>query len=265
MDLHRYLHRIGLTPDVKPDMPSLEAMHTAHLAAIPFENIDPRLRRPVLLDLASLEAKLVGRRRGGYCFEQNTLFAAALRAVGFAVDTLEARVRPPDAPSPLPRTHMTLRVRVEGRAYLADVGFGGLGPLRPVPMDGTETIQGGFGYATVTEPGGQIALRRYEHDEWRDLYAAEPVPALPVDFEVGSHFTSTHPGSPFVNTLTVQRGLPSARFVLRGRTLTIHENGGATEREVMPEEIGPLLRETFGLDVSDEEARAALGEAGQTV
>jgi N-hydroxyarylamine O-acetyltransferase len=108
--LQDYRERIGHAGAVGPTLEVLTSLHLEHLGRIPFENIDVRLGRPVALDLASLQAKLVERRRGGYCFEQNTLFAAALRSIGFRVETLEARVRPPGATGTLPRTHKALRL-----------------------------------------------------------------------------------------------------------------------------------------------------------
>ena len=135
IDLEAYLRRIGVSDELGPDLASLEAVHIAHLEAIPFENLDVRLGRPIRLDPESLHAKLIARRRGGYCFEQNGLFASALRSIGFRVETLEARVRPRDGTGPYPRTHMALRVSVGDGDYLADVGFGAFGPLLPVPLD----------------------------------------------------------------------------------------------------------------------------------
>lgn len=260
IDLPGYLARIGVQSAPRPDLRSLEALHVAHVGAIPFENLDVRLGRPIRLDAEGLEDKLVGRRRGGYCFEQNTLFASALRSLDFDVDTLEARVRPPGATAPLPRTHMALLVRVGGDRWLADVGFGGAGPLRPVPLDGTVSEQPEGGYVVVEERGGVRVLRRREASGWRDLYAFSLHPALPVDFEVANYFTSTHPRSPFVTGLTVQRSLPSARLVLRGRTLRTTAQGEETVREITIAELPGLLRETFGLDVTDEEAMSALGD-----
>lgn len=261
IDLDAYLSRIQLSIDLKPDLASLEALQLAHLASIPFENIDVRLRRPIRLDLESLTTKLVDRRRGGYCFEQNTLFATVLRAVGFEVDTLEARVRPLGAINLLPRTHMTLSVGVEGRALLSDVGFGGTGPLLPVPLDGAVSEQPDGQYAVEWEDGGVLVLRRRTNDEWEDLYAFTLVPALPVDFEVASHYTSTYPTSPFLSTLTAQRSEPERRQILRGRIYTERVGEGESVREIEGDEITGLLRDGFGLDVSDEEARRALGDA----
>src|SRR3954471_2052207 len=133
LDLGAYLERVGYSGDLVPGEAVLEALHLAHATHIPFENLDILLGRPVLLDLESLQAKLVRGQRGGYCFEQNTLFAAALEELGFSVTRLAARVRS-GASGPRPRTHMLLRVDVEGWPWLADVGFGGDGLLLPVPL-----------------------------------------------------------------------------------------------------------------------------------
>src|SRR5438552_5613549 len=126
--LDAYLARIGYTGPREPTPAVLEAVHLAHATHIPFENLDIQLGRPILLDLASLQAKLVHGRRGGYCFEQNTLFAAALEQLGFRVTRLAARVRI-GATRLSPRTHMTLKVDVDEGSWLADVGFGGAGLL----------------------------------------------------------------------------------------------------------------------------------------
>lgn len=267
-DLHLpgYLSRVGLTGGDLHDRPradrrSLRRLHAAHLAAIPFENLDVRLERPLRLDLESLQSKLVQRRRGGYCFEQNTLFAAVLRALGYSVRTLEARVRPPGAVVPLPRTHMVLEVEAEGEAWLADVGFGGDGPLYPVPLDGTVSGQPMAAYAVEREPGELYVLRIREEHEWRDLYAFLRTPALAVDFEVASHYTSTHPTSPFVNTLTVQHSTKSERVALRGRRLSERRGDAGTVRELSDSEIVDFIVSRLELDVTPEEVLRALGRA----
>jgi N-hydroxyarylamine O-acetyltransferase len=136
LDLDAYLQRIGYAGSHTPSRATLDALHLAHATHIPFENLDILLGRPIRLDLASLQAKLVAGRRGGYCFEQNRLFAAALEALGFAVTPLAARVRF-GTTSILPRTHMTLQVEVDGSRVLADVGFGVFGLLLPVSLEQT--------------------------------------------------------------------------------------------------------------------------------
>ena len=132
LDLPAYLRRIEYAGERKASHVALEALHQAHVTHIPFENLDILLGRAIALDLDSLQAKLVAGRRGGYCFEQNLLFAAVLRAFGFTVTQLAARVRL-GSDILRARTHMTLQVEVDGGRWLADVGFGGAGPLLPVP------------------------------------------------------------------------------------------------------------------------------------
>jgi len=246
-----YLKRIGHEGPVEPTLDSLAALHTAHLASIPFENLDVILGRPIRLDIASLQSKIVERRRGGYCFEQNTLFAAVLRHLGFDVTTLEARVRPPGATHTLPRTHMVLRVDLQDRAVLADVGFGGDGPLVPVDLDGRVSEQAGSAYR-LTEEGAVRVLQVRDGKGWRDLYAFTLDEALPIDFEVANHYTSTWPESPFVKTLTVQLSLPDERRILRGRTYTVRRGSIEDSRQMGDRDLVPLLQEAFRLDLPEE-------------
>src|SRR5215470_16096267 len=135
IELDGYLRRIGYDGSRAPTLETLRALHLRHALAIPFENLDSFLRRPVRLDQASLERKLVHDQRGGYCFEHNLLFKAALDAFGFRVAGLAARVvwNQPDGVT-LPRTHMLLRVVIEGQDYIADVGFGGQTPTGPIRL-----------------------------------------------------------------------------------------------------------------------------------
>ncbi|MCB9378191.1 MAG: arylamine N-acetyltransferase, partial [Holophagales bacterium] len=256
-----YFARIAFDGERSPTPATLGRLQAAHLAAIPFENLDVRLGRPIALDLASLEAKLVARRRGGYCFEQNALFAAVLRALGFEVETLEARVRPPGATATLPRTHMALRVRFAEGDRLADVGFGGDGPLAPVPFDGSPVAAGGDTHRLASEGNGVRALQRRVDGAWVDLYAFGPTPALPVDYEVANHFTATHPSSIFRQTITAQRTTAEARHALRGRSWVVRRGDAVERREVDGAEAFALLTGTLGLDVTEEEVLRALPEA----
>jgi N-hydroxyarylamine O-acetyltransferase len=196
-------------------------------------------------------AKIVGTRRGGYCFEQNTLFLAALRALGFDVIACEARVQA-GAPAGLvrPRTHMTLVVSMGGRAWLCDVGFGGDGPVEPVPLDGSEVEQGGDVFR-VTEDGRLFVLQVRRGAAWEDQYAFLAEERFPVDFEVASWYTSTHPESRFVAVLTAQRIRPDARHVLRGLTYTVRRGEESTVRELARAELLPLLREVMGIDLPE--------------
>jgi len=257
-DTPAYLVRIRYNGALTPTLSTLEALHVRHVDRIPFENISVFLGDRVDLDPEMLQAKLVHDRRGGYCFEHNALFACALRALGFEVETLEARVRPPGTRALLPRTHMLLRVVIGGRAFLADVGFGGDGPLFPVPLDGGVGQQPDGAYRVDREKDGVHVLRCLRGREWRDLYAFTLMPAHPVDFEVAHYFTSTHPQSVFVRTLTVQRSELVARHILRGLTYAIRMRDQERVREIPFPELGPLLTQRFGLDLSDEDLRRIL-------
>jgi len=226
-----YFARIGVRPPLAATLEDLVALHRAHCAAIPFENLDILLGRPIALDLAALEAKLVGARRGGYCFEQNTLFQAALDALGFRVTALAARVRA-GMTEIRPRTHMLLRVDLPEGAFVADVGFGGDGLVHPLPLaEGSETWVGFVGHR-LRRDGDPWVLQGNAAGEWTDLYAFTLEPQHPVDFVMANHFTSTHPRSPFVLNLTAQRSWPEKRVILRNRDLTVREAGTAAATTV---------------------------------
>ena len=200
----------------------LRELQQAHVGAIPFENLDILLGRPVRLDLQSLQSKLVGARRGGYCFEQNTLFQAVLERIGFDVTALAARVRI-GATGIRARTHMLLRVDLPEGPFVADVGFGADGPLRALPLEeGREHWVGPAGHRLRRE-GGLWVLEGSAVGAWRDLYAFTLEKQYPIDFEMANHFTSTHPGSAFVKSLTAQRLWPGRRVILRNRELTVRE------------------------------------------
>lgn len=260
VDLQAYLDRIGFDRSVSPTFESLSELQSHHLEHIPFENLDVVLRRGIAIDLGSLQRKLILRRRGGYCFEQNTLFASVLQQIGFELDTLEARVRPPDTSEILPRTHMVLRVVVDRRSWLVDVGFGGDGSASPVPLDGEPSAQAGLVYRVEPESERVHVLQRRWQGAWSDLYAFTLEPALPVDYVVANHFTSTHPDSIFRRTLTVQRFDGDRRHILRNRLYTVRRGEKESVRELDRHAVVKLIREVMQLDVSDEEISRALDQ-----
>ena len=247
LDLEAYVERIGQEAPLVPSLEGLVALHRAHCAAIPFENLDILLARPIALDLPALEAKLVRGRRGGYCFEQNTLFKAALEALGFRVTALAARVRV-GATEVRPRTHMHLRVDLPEGAFLADVGFGGDGLVHPIPLaEGPETWVGHTGHRLRRE-GERWVLQGTTGDGWADLYAFTLEPHYPVDFEMANHFTSTYPRSPFVLNLTAQRSWPERRAILRNRGLTVRQGGTENTAIRDPDHLLEVLATWFSLE-----------------
>src|SRR6185312_11161403 len=146
MRIDAYIERVGLTAPAAPDGETLRALHAAHRETFLFENVTIQSGGGISLALADLERKFLDEGRGGYCFEHNTLFAAALGDAGFAATTLLGRVRrgPPERWT---RTHMVLRLDVDGEVWLADVGFGCAGLVEPMPLRVGATVeQGGFTY-----------------------------------------------------------------------------------------------------------------------
>lgn len=247
-ELPAYLRRIGLAKAPTPGVSSLFALHRAHAESIPFENLDILLGQPIRLDLLSLEAKLVGARRGGYCFEQNTLFAAALTAVGFAVTPLAARVRLGGRKDSA-RAHMLLSVRAGERDWLADVGFGGGGLLEPMPLEPSGEAQQGSWRFRVVEDGRERVLQNVGPAGWRDLYAFTLEPQLPVDFVVANHYTSTHPDCTFTKIPVVQRTSADVAYMIQGDVFATMRPGAAPEERKIAgdEDLLLLLKERFGL------------------
>lgn len=251
LDLDAYLARTGYTGGLEPTAETLRGLHRAHTAAIPFENLEVALEREVRLDLDSVQRKLVTERRGGYCYEQNSLFAAVLERLGFVFTAHGARVRTA-GPTLRPITHVLLRVVVDGAEWIADTGFGGPGTLEPVELRvGTPTWQGGWAFEVAEEAGGVRVLRSLGARGWSDLYAFAPSPLYPVDLVVLNHYTSTHPLSRFTGQVVVQRVTPQARYSLVRDELTVTRAGaadGAEERRKVPAgELPEVLESTFGL------------------
>jgi len=247
IDLDAYFQRIGYAGSRAPSRATLDALHLAHATRIPFENLDILLGRPIRLDLESLQAKLVAGRRGVYCFEQNRLFAAALEALGFAVTPLAARVRF-GTTSILPRTHMALQVEVDGNRVLADVGFGVHGPLLPVSLERLgEARQFAWTYR-VADDAGLHVLQLRNGAAWTDLYAFTLERHFPVDYEMANHYTSTHPSSRFVQTLTAQRSATDVRRMLRDRDYSEHRGDAVTHRTLADDdEVLAVLADQFEL------------------
>ena len=260
MELGPYLNRIGVGASLAPDLETLCRLHAAHVAAIPFENLDILLGRGISLDPARLHDKLVVERRGGYCFEQNSLFLAILREVGFTALPMEARVRS-GSTTLRPRTHMVLTVQLDGESWLADVGFGGDGLLEPVRVDDAAPVScTGLTHRVITENKLRVLQLRHG-DVWEDQYAFALEPVYPVDFEMANWYTSTYPQSPFVRTLTVQRTTRDARYILRFPAFSEIRDSGTQTREIRRAELLPLLRSVFLIDLPDDTVFPAIDGA----
>jgi N-hydroxyarylamine O-acetyltransferase len=261
-DLDAYLNRVGLDHRPEATLSGLRAVITAHSAAIPFENIDVLLGRPPKLDLASLQAKLVGKRRGGYCFEQNLLLRAALRELGFHVTGLMARVvRGFPADAPRFATHKVVRVDLAEGPFVADVGFGNLTPTGPLAMVPTLEQQTPHETMRFLPVGPELVLQAKLGRDWDNLWRLSLHPVLDADYEVANWFTATHPTSPFVgNMIAARPGPDGTRHTFLNGLLALRRPDGTVQRREVTsdDDAGDALSDRFGLDLPVEEARAAL-------
>ena len=256
LDLDAYLKRIGLgrTEGLAPDAATLTALHRAHVATIPFENLALMLGHQVRTDLGSVQDKLVHQRRGGYCYEQNTLFGAVLQRLGFRVDRLLARVGSDREPL-RPRTHMVLSVEVEGRRLLADTGFGN-GLLEPIPLDPDGPHrQGVWSYRTLGPD--RTGVRRFQEldaGEWQTRYRFTDEPQHAVDVVMSNLYTTTWPSSPFRHRPIVIRREVGVSRELIGRQFSLVVPGRAADSVQLSDAgVVDVLREVFGLDLTPEE------------
>ncbi|MBT8447016.1 MAG: arylamine N-acetyltransferase, partial [Gammaproteobacteria bacterium] len=191
-DAGAYLRRIGLAAAPAQTIDGLIELCRAQALAIPFENFDVLINRPLELTPAGLSAKLVQRRRGGYCFELNGLLLAALRVFGFQARRRLARVHVTGSPSG--RTHQLCIVNCGGIEWLADAGFGGDGLLMPIPMEpGRIEQQAGEHYRLVTDPLFGTILQIQRGSDWQPLYSFDGSHVTGADIALGHHYTSTHP------------------------------------------------------------------------
>lgn len=253
LDLDAYLARIGASAR-RPSAEALAALHEAHVRTIPFENVDTLSGRPPSLDLTAIQAKLVGRRRGGYCYEHSLLFAAALERLGYSVTRQTARVQPHRNG---PKSHMNLAVDVDGRRYLAEVGFGA-GMLRPMPVeDGVVVDQAGWRHRLVRD-GRLWTLEKHNPDGWEPMQSTDDTPARPIDYEVGHHYVATHPKSPFTAKLIIMRLEPGVSRQLVGRSRIVERPDGTKDETLLDDDM--IIDELRDMDIelTDDEAAMLL-------
>jgi N-hydroxyarylamine O-acetyltransferase len=248
LDLAAYLRRIGLAQAPPFGLAGVTTLVQAHLRNIHFENLDVLLGRPVRLDLDSLQDKLVRQGRGGYCFEQVTLFAAALDALGYAPLRHAARVVRHLPRELAPRTHMFLSVALEGGRYVLDPGLGGPAPSVPVPL--LEVPEAGAGEHAMRRDGSGWKLVQRTGEVTADLWVSEFEGTQAVDFEVANHYTSTHPASLFRNRLLLRALTPAGRVTVLDRELRRQQGGTVHVEELADREaLYTLLRAEFGMDL----------------
>lgn len=245
VELARYLERIGHSWNVRPDLETLRSLHRAHVTAIPFENIDVQLGLTPSLAPDAIFAKLVGRRRGGWCYEMNGLFGEALQAIGFGVTRVSCGVMRHTGGDERMGTHLALLVECDG-LWLCDVGFGG-SLLEPLPLTAGEQQD-----AIYT-----ISLGEADDGYWRYTETAEA--PFSYDFRVAPadegllaakrDWQASDPASNFTLNLVAHRRLPDRHVVLRGRVLTERGPDGLTTHIIADaDEFIATLAERIGID-----------------
>ncbi|WP_335991921.1 arylamine N-acetyltransferase family protein [Glycomyces sp. MUSA5-2] len=265
--LAAYLERVGVTAPRRPTLHALRRVHRAHVAAMPYENLDIQLGRPISLDPGALFRKFVERGRGGYCYEHNGVLALALEAMGFDVRRVLGGVARETEGDKNWWNHMPLVVRFEGKhggtEYLADAGIG-TGFRDPLPIRNGSYRVGAFNFGMWSLGG----------DTWRcsidprvsNLTFDFRLPARrPEEFADRCRELSTSPESPFVKTLTVQNPREDDMWVLRARTLTVYDPRQPDFKTVRVVEdadaFATLLRGRFNLTLADDEVAALWAKA----
>jgi N-hydroxyarylamine O-acetyltransferase len=251
LDLSSYLHRIRFDGSVRPDLATLRAIHRAHQYAIPFENLDVQLRRPVALDVEVNYDKIVRRRRGGWCYEMNGVMGWALKEIGFEVMRMSAgvmRVRAGDAQM---GNHLCLLVRLD-QPYLVDVGFGGsLAEPLPLRASGREDRPYRLGLSELGD--GYWRFAESAHGD-RDAFCFDfrVAPADEALLARQCQFLQSDPASPFTQNLVVQRRTADTHVSLRGRVLAaIHATHVDKKLLNSADELVATLRDSFELDTPD--------------
>jgi N-hydroxyarylamine O-acetyltransferase len=260
MDSHQadaYLQRIGAEPPTAADATGLRRLHLRHLLTVPFENLSIHLGQDIVLDEQALVEKIVGAGRGGFCYELNGAFAGLLRALGYEVVLLSARVFGQGGRLGPPYDHMTLRVAAADGSgpWLADVGFGRHSHY-PLAY-GSRTDQrdpGGVFRIEETADGDLDVLR-----DGRPQYRLEQRPRELRDFEATCWWQRTSPASHFRQSLVCSRLAGDGRVTLSGRTLVVTDGeGGRDVRELGDDEVVPAYRGLFGIVLDREPVLAPL-------
>jgi N-hydroxyarylamine O-acetyltransferase len=261
-DQDAWLERIQYRGSREPTLETLGYLVAAHASAIAYESIDVLLDRCPSLYLGALQAKMIRGGRGGYCFEQNTLFRAGLRSLGFAVTSLQARVvRGLAIDAPRPALHMVLRVELPEGPFLADVGFGNLAPTAPLvlfPIVEQETPHELMRFILM---GDELVLQSRLGDRWEHIYRVVPHPRFDAEYEIANWYTGTHTESPYrANIIAARPGPGRTRLTLFNARFNVRHADGRVERQRVEGEAAfrAVIRDDFGIDLPEDDLRTAL-------
>ena len=274
--LAAYLDRLGLAEPPPTTPRGLAQLLARHRQSIAFENLDIPLRRGIRIDSDSVFDKLVTRRRGGYCFEQNRLFADMMAALGLPARPLLARVRLGLMPDVVPvRSHVLLLTEFAGRPWIVDAGFGG-SFVPPMPLRAGVVRRTGDGAAHRLRriakrgelsgewlleragPAGATDGRARLSDDWQPQYSFDLAHVAPDDLEQANHWTATRPGTRFTILHVVSIAMPDGFAAMTDGQLKLYRAGADHEPSIIasPADYAATMRGLFRLAFSDEEAAA---------
>jgi N-hydroxyarylamine O-acetyltransferase len=241
--IRAYLERLGFGRPPPPTIEGLRQLHAAHLERVPFENLSIHLGEQIVLEPEALVAKIVDRRRGGFCYELNGAFATLLRALRFDVTLLAARVHGDDGIGP-PFDHMCLRTELE-EPWLADVGFGDNFrlPLRLNSRDDQVDDAGTFRIVPSGEP--ELDLLR----EGEPQYRFDLTPRDLRDYDATCRYHQTSPESHFTRNTVCSLATPTGRVTIRGRTMIVTRGGHREEHTLTDRELLDAYRRQFGIEL----------------
>lgn len=266
-DTDAWLSRIGYVGSRKPTLENLGAMVTAHAMAIAYESIDVLLDRPPSLDPVSLQSKMIAGGRGGYCFEQNMLFRAGVRSLGYKVTSLQARVvRGLAVDAPRPMLHMVLRVDLPEGPFLADVGFGNLAPTTALRLFVDEERETPHEIMRFVKMGDELVLQSKLGNRWEHIYRVVFLPRVDIEYEICNWFTASHPQSPYLNNLIAARPGPNrTRLTLFNSRFNVRYPSGEVDRRTIKgiDAFRDVLTTDFGLRLSELELETAIAHMEQ--
>ncbi len=246
--LKQYLERIGYTGLTELSLKVLSEIHAAHLRVIAYENLDIHLGVEVSMERDRIVEKIVHRRRGGWCFEMNTLLAEVLEQIGFRVTRLGAAVNRVEGDDTTHLGHLVLRVDLD-KPYLADAGFGN-GFLYPLPF-AEGVYEQGFLRHELSQSNGYWCYRNLNDGSGFDF---TDQPRTLDEFAPQCHRLQTAPESGFVKVTVCQRFLDDRHVTLRGLVLKEMSAPGVSERDIDSRaEYGQLLTDTFGLELTKQQ------------
>jgi N-hydroxyarylamine O-acetyltransferase len=253
MKISAYLDRIAYEGPLEPTAETLRRLHLAHLYSVPFENLSIHWGEPIQLDDEALFEKVVARRRGGFCYELNGLFAALLRALGFDVSLLAAEVCGTAGRFSPPFDHMALLVTLEDR-WLADVGFGD-SFREPLRLDERgEQMDGELVYRIEETGDGRLIVARRDAGDtwkartWKAQYRFGLEPHVYADYAERCRFHQTSPDSHFTQNRICSLAMPDGRVTLSGMKLLTTRGGEKQERVLADDqEHNEALRRHFGI------------------